>query len=154
MPIQNKKSSVHIIYGSTSGNTQMVSETVAMLLEQQKKSVSLTRAEMATEKDLKKADLTILASSTYGHGLLQEYMQAFVDKNEAVDLKKHAFAVIGLGDPKYDAQYHIEAAPILEEWIQKHNGIVVTPALRISGAPVRHLKTLVPLWVKQLLTAM
>ncbi|MBU1017495.1 flavodoxin domain-containing protein [Patescibacteria group bacterium] len=143
--------SVIIIYGSTGGNTEMVAETVADFLKEKKVRVDVKRAEQSTAKDLLKYDVCILASPTYGHGLLQEHMAKFMKGIKDIDLKGKPCAVIGLGDPKYEMQYHIESAPILEKKLTGAGGKILLPALRISRTPVMHLKGIIPHWTKQLI---
>ncbi len=144
--------SILFIFGSTGGNTEMVVEFVADLLRQKKYEVQIKRAEMSGSKDMLKADVVVLGSPTYGHGLLEDHMAKFARAMKDIDLKGKPCAVIGLGDPKYEAQYHIEAAPDLEKAIQGSNGKLILPSLRISGAPVMHLKGLIPHWTKQLIS--
>ncbi len=143
--------SVLFIFGSTGGNTEMVVEFVADLLKQKKYDVKIQRTELSQPKDMLKADMVVLASPTYGHGLLEDHMAKFVRAMKEVDLKGKPCAVIGLGDPKYEAQYHIEAAPDLEKAIKGSGGGLLIPSLRISGSPVMHLKGLIPHWTKQLI---
>lgn len=143
--------SVLFVYGSTGGNTEMAVEKVAELLQAKKHKVVLQRAERTDPKDLLKYDVIVLASPTYGHGLLQEHMAKFVKGLKEIDLKGKQCAVIGLGDPKYEAQYHIESAAKLEKLLEDHGGKILLPALRISRTPVMHLKGLIPYWAGQLL---
>lgn len=128
----------------------MVVEYIADLLNDKGCKVVSQRAENSNPKDLLKFDICILASPTYGHGSLEGYMAKFVKKLKDVDLKGKACAVIGLGDPKYEAQYHIESASILEDILTKIGGKILLPALRISRTPVMHLKGLIPFWTDKL----
>lgn len=141
--------SVLFVYGSTGGNTEMVVEKVAEILATKKHKIVLQRAERTNPKDLLKYDVIVLASPTYGHGLLQEHMLAFTKKLKEIDLKGKKCAVIGLGDPKYEAQYHIESAATLEKLLTGLGGKILLPALRISRTPVIHLKGLIPYWADQ-----
>lgn len=143
--------SVLFIYGSTGGNTEMVVDNLAELLKTKKHKVIVQRAEMSNPKDLLKYDVVILASPTYGHGLLQDHMLTFTKKLKEIDLKGKACAVIGVGDPKYEAQYHIESATTLEKVLSEQGGKLLLPALRISGSPVRHLNGFIPHWGKKIL---
>jgi flavodoxin len=142
---------VLFIYGSTSGNTEMVVESIAEFLEKKKFKTVTQRAEISNAKDILDYDVCILASPTYGHGLLEEHMAKFVKGMKGISLKGKPCAVIGLGDPKYEAQYHIESAPIMEKVLTDAGGKLVLPALRISMTPVMHLKGLIPNWAEQLL---
>ena len=143
--------SVLFVYGSTGGNTEMVVENVSELLKAKKHKVVIQRAETSDVKEILKYDVCVLASPTYGHGLLEGHMAKFVKGLKEVDLKGKPCAVIGLGDPKYEAQYHIESAPILEKRLTDAGGKILLPALRISRTPVMHLKGIIPNWANQLL---
>lgn len=143
--------SILIIYASTGGSTEMVAETISEMLIQKKHKVILQRAEQSKSGDISKADVLILASPTYGHGVLQEMMEKFLQTLGDVELKGKSCAVIGVGDPKYEPQYHIESATILEKFLTDHGGKLLLPALRISRSPVMHLKGLIPFWGKQLI---
>jgi len=144
--------SILLIYGSTGGNTEMVAEYIAGILQKHNFKTKVQRAELSKASDMLDFDACILASPTYGHGLLEEYMAKFLKGLKEIDLKGKLCAVIGLGDPKYEAQYHIESAPILEKKLSSAGGKIILPALRISRTPVMHLKGLIPNWTEQLIT--
>lgn len=146
--------SILFVYGSTGGNTEMVVESVADLLRNKKFKVDIKRAEMSNAKDILKYDAVILASPTYGHGLLEAHMAKWSKGLKEVDLKGKPCAVIGLGDPKYEMQYHIESAPILEKKLTDAGGKILLPALRISRTPVMHLKGFIPNWANNLITSL
>jgi flavodoxin len=148
--------SILFVYGSVGGNTQMAVEAVASFLEAKKFKVTLRHAEFCDPKELLKTDVCILASPTYGHGLLESSMGKFVGamKSVVLNLKGKPCAAIGLGDPKYEAQYHLESAPLLEKALIGSGGKILLPALRISGTPVQHLKGLIPSWSNQLADAL
>jgi flavodoxin len=141
---------VLIIFGSTSGNTELVAWQIAESLEEKQAKVKLIRAELAAAEDLdQEFDLIILAASTYGHGILQDHMLMFTQKIAKHDFKQRNMAVVGLGDSKYDAEYHIEAAPILEEFIKESNGNLIQDSLRISKSPIGQMDK-VTQWADQL----
>ncbi len=139
---------VLIIFGSTSGNTQLVAEKVGMVLEDAKHNVTIQRVEQSDVNDMKKPDVVILGASTYGHGILQDHFIPFREAMRSFDLNGQKCAVIGLGDPKYDAQYHMEAAPILEEAVKESGGNLLQPTLKVSGSPVRALDTYILKWAE------
>lgn len=144
--------SILIIYGSTGGNTEMVAEKVAIVLAEKGNKVIKKRVEKSSPHEMSKFDLSILASPTYGHGILQEDFIPFYKALQQTPLKNHRCAVIGLGDPKYDAQYHIESATILEDVIKKNEGQLILHALKISRSPVPHLDTKIKKWTEELNT--
>lgn len=145
---------IHLIYASTGGNTELVSQKVAQVLESKKHTVRLTRAERTAVSDIKGADGLVLASSTYGHGLLQYHMEAFVKLLHAEGLPVKRCAVIGLGDDKYDSYYHMESAKILEKTVQDLGGTLIVDSLRISKSPVPHLDGRIAQWAEKLANAL
>lgn len=132
----------------------MVAEYIASEAEKKGYKTACRRAEQSNPDDMLKFDVCVLASPTYGHGLLEGYMDKFIKKLNGVSLMGKPCAVIGLGDPKYEAQYHIESATILEDALTKAGGRILLPALRISRTPVMHLKGLVAHWAEQLIDRM
>ena len=138
--------SVLIIFGSTSGNTELVCDEVSQILREKKHKVVMQRAEQSSPADIKKHKFVILAGSTYGQGLIQEHMAKFIKTCSAADFKNKKFAVIGLGDNKYNTEYVIESARILENTVKNNEGELISPALRINKTPVPHLETTVKKW--------
>jgi len=144
--------SLHCIYGTTGGNTELVVDEVVDVLKQKGIRVTAARAEQSCPEDCAKADVLLLASSTYGHGLLQEYMEVFVGqvRKAGLALGGKPYAVIGLGDPKYDPEHHIEAAPVLEKFLNDRGGKKLIPSLKISRSPVPHLDLRIKEWAGSL----
>ncbi len=85
----------------------------------------------------------IFAAPTYDHGVLHEPFYRFLQAHKNRDLSNHGCAVIGLGDAKYDAQYNVESASLIETYIQEQKGTLITPSLRINKHPLGQLETLV-----------
>lgn len=137
------------IYGTTSGNTELVVQKVATVLQEKQIEVTLQRAECSSPADLENNDLYILAASTYGHGILQDYMIPFAKEMKDMSCAGKKFAVIGLGDNKYDAEYHIESARILEKLITECGGERVITALKISKSPIPQLEEKVQQWAEE-----
>ena len=59
-------------------------------------------------------------------------------------------AVIGLGDPKYDVDYNIEAAQILSDWFEAHGANQIIEPLKVNKSPLPQLNELVETWAKEL----
>lgn len=130
-----------IVYGSCGGNTKLVCDEVAAILG----DCEVLPAKVASVERLEKRDfdLLILASPTYGHGLLEDYMAAFVAKAGKVDLSGVKAVAIGLGDKKYDSDYHMEAADILTRFLRERGAEVVRHPLEINRSPLPYLENLV-----------
>ncbi|MDP2690799.1 MAG: flavodoxin family protein [bacterium] len=140
---------VIIIYGSTGGNTEMVCQKIAEILKKKNHKTTLQRAEWSKPEDLTKGDLCILGSPTYEHGVIQHHMGAFLKQCKIIT-RDHRFAVVGLGDPKYDEHYNIESANILEAFVKEHGGEEVIHPLRINKTPIPHLENEITEWALHL----
>ena len=146
-------SSVLIIFGSTGGNTELVCDKVAEVLETTGHKVKIKRAELANVSDIGEHDTVIFASSTYGQGLLQDYIEPLYFEIKKTGLKGKKCAVIGLGDNKYSIEYVVEAARILENMVKDAGGELIIPTLRINKTPVTQLNTSVNDWAQKLSNA-
>jgi len=145
--------SIIIIYGSTSGNTEMVSYKVTQVLESKGHKVTIKRAELSSPADIKGHDLCILGASTYGHGIIQNYMIPFIAEMKKGNFKGQNFAVIGLGDTKYDAHYNIESAIILENTIKETHGNLIHKSLMINKNPIWQMNKVTE-WAESLATTL
>ena len=139
-----------IIFGSTGGNTELVTDKVAQVLKNKKFKITVSRAEQTEVADLKNYDTLVLACSTYGHGVLQKDFRVLYNELQKTSFAGKKCAVIGLGDFKYELFYHIEAANILENLVKDNEGELLVPSLRISKSPVPHLGTTVKKWAEKL----
>ena len=142
---------IQIVYGSNSGNTQMVCQYVADFLEREGHTVALDRCEHYPENALTGHDLLILGCSTYEHGELEDHFKvSFWPRIQKVDLAGQRCAVIGLGDSKYDTDYNVESARILQKYVETHNGELVHENLMINKCPLSQLEVKVHKWAEAL----
>jgi flavodoxin len=144
---------IQIVYGSGGGNTELVCNMIAEKLLKDRSPVRLTRAKVSSFDDLEsEADLYILASPTYGHGQLEKYMGKFIAgyKSSDFDMKGKKFAVVGLGDKKYDEDYYIESARILEKFVTENGGELVCESLKIGGCVYNSLEEKVSSFCKSI----
>jgi len=144
---------IHIVYGTTGGNTQIVMDMVRVVLEEKGHSVKQEKAEVADLGHLLTNDCLILASPTYGHGQLEDHFKNTFWKEVHtidLDLSHHACAVVGLGDPKYDDDYNIESAVILKKFMEDRGGEMIIENLAINRSPLPQLETTVRAWAEKL----
>ncbi|MBD3156635.1 hypothetical protein GF369_02285 [Candidatus Peregrinibacteria bacterium] len=142
--------SILILFGSTGGNTELVCDEVLHIFKAKNHTAVMQRAENSSPDDMGAYDLCILASSTYGQGLLQDHMRAFIKSCSSKNISGNTFAVIGLGDNKYNTEYIIESAAILEKTVKDNDGTLLSPTLRINKTPVPHLETRVKKWANEI----
>lgn len=137
---------LHVIYASTSGHVEYVVQVLAEYLKNvktprsqgSKTNITMVRVEKATEKDLKKGDLLVLASSTWNtggiEGQLNPHMHDYLKKAvQGSDLKGKPVALVGLGDKRY--RYTVRAADHLEAFVASHKGKHIGKTLRIVNEP-------------------
>lgn len=141
---------VKIVYGSGGGNTELVCEKVAEVLEMRGHRVELLKAKLTEPEQVGEYDLLIFASPTYGHGQLEQYFEKFLSKMESVDLTGKPCSIIGLGDPKYDNDYHIESAKVIMDFLKRKNAKMVYIPLRVSKCPLPLLNGHVGRWAEKL----
>jgi flavodoxin I len=80
-------SSVLIVFGSTGGNTELVCDKVTEVLNNANHQVTVKRAEQSNINDLANFDVLVFASSTYGQGLLQDYIEPLYFEIKKTGLK-------------------------------------------------------------------
>nr|WP_320193082.1 flavodoxin [uncultured Desulfobacter sp.] len=126
-----------IVYGSTTGNTESVADTI---------STDLSKADYTTKRInvsdvgvdiLNEAfDLYLLGSSTWGEDEIEfqeDFAPFYENMNGDLNLTGKKFAVFGCGDSSYE--YFCGAVDALEERLVKLGGTLVCESLRIDGEP-------------------
>ena len=87
---------VGIFYGSTTGATEGVAETIASCLGVAREDIHNVGATKVNEVD--KYEVLLLGSSTWGIGELQDDWNDFLDKLKAKNLAGKVVAIFGCGD--------------------------------------------------------
>ena len=129
-------SSALIIYGSTTGNTEMVANRIGEVFSGKGISVVVKNVTEAKISELGSGyDLTLLGTSTWGEDEIefQEDFEPFFEEMDSANLKEKKVALFGCGDSSYE--YFCGAVDELEEKMEKLQANVVNIALRIDGDP-------------------
>ncbi len=84
-----------IFYGSTTGNTQAVAESINRYLDNQ---AAILNVENATVEDLEAYECLFLGTSTWGLGDLQDDWEGFISDLKAANLQGKKVALFGFGD--------------------------------------------------------
>lgn len=146
---------VHILYGTESGNAEMVAEDIAAAFGEQgfiTETAELTDVEIG---DLLTMKLAVFVTSTYGEGGLPESSAPFHEAlvAERPDLSGMRFAAFGLGDSIYETFNNaIETVrtSLLDLGAEqvgetaKHDAASAAPATELALAWARDLLTLMP----------
>lgn len=123
-------SNILIIYGSTTGNTEIAAEQISnhlSALSPKMQDVTDTSPEELTEYDV-----IIAGSSTWDDGLLQTDFRDFVE-NLKIDLTGKKIAAFGLGDTNYPE--FCKSAGILQDTFAKLGCQAIVEPLKIDGFP-------------------
>lgn len=129
-------SSALIIYGSTTGNTEMVANRVGEILSKKGFSVVVREVTEAKVSELGNGfDLTLLGASTWGDEEIefQEDFEPFFEELDSANLKEKKVALFGCGDSSYE--YFCGAVDELEDKMEKLQANVINQSLRIDGDP-------------------
>lgn len=125
-----------IIFGSTTGNTEAVAESIAETLASKGLEVDLKNVSDADVDELRdNTDLVILGASTWGHDEIefQEDFEPFYDQMNGVKMPGGRVALFGCGDSSYE--YFCGAVDLLEERVEDMGAEQIVEALRIDGDP-------------------
>jgi flavodoxin I len=147
-----QRQSLHIIFATTSGHTEFVVDTLARSVDLSDWEVEKTLAEKASQQDILRGAVLLLASSTWNaggvEGQLNPHMSVLLhSKAKDLDLAAKPSACIGLGDHRY--YYTARAANLLQGYVESHHGQLLLPALRIVDEPYGQEQAILG-WGKQL----
>lgn len=106
---------IGIFYGSTSGNTKQIAESIKSNLKQD--LVDIYNVTDATIEDVEKYDNIILGSSTWGTGILQKDFDYFLHNTlKKANLEGKKIAIFGTGDSaEYPESFADSIGIIFEE---------------------------------------
>ena len=149
---------IFLVYGTNSGGTSLVAETVASQLRAKGHQVSLKHAKDVQPTELSDDfDAVILGSCTWERytssgerleGQLQQHMFELLEHSNVPSQRR--FALFALGDSSYTdfcaAADHLEAA------VRKWSGTLIVPSLRLDSYyfNLRKNRTVVVEWSKKL----
>lgn len=132
--------SLHIIYASTSGNTEYVVDELMNCISKHKPELSVERqrAELAHPKDLLRGDVIILGSGTWNmdgvEGQLNMHMHELLhDRAKDLDLQGKPITFISLGDERY--YFRTRCTEHFLRFQRQHNGTLFIPPLVIVNEP-------------------
>ncbi len=123
-----------VIYGSTTGNTERLSEAVVEGL--QKGGVEVTVRDVINEihvDELTDYDLIVLGSSTWGEGELQDDFIDFYNKVGSVSLTGKRAAAFGPGDSELYPDTFCAAVDLLEYRLKECGAEIVAESLKVDG---------------------
>jgi flavodoxin len=126
---------IHIIYASTSGNTEYVMEQVAKYWQEAGMQVKLYRAEQTTISTISDNKYFLFATSTWDHGTINPFFNALLAEMKKADFSGKTASFIGLGDRRYEHHYFCSGMTLLKTIWEKNQGKSVGVALTIGREP-------------------
>jgi len=105
---------IAILYGTETGNAEMLAEDIAAHLDDH--DTSVTNLSDMDPADFSAGTLYLIVTSTYGDGELPASAKPFEDAMQAAspDLTGIHFAVFGMGDSEYDETFNFGGKRIEE----------------------------------------
>lgn len=129
-------SKVLVVYGSTTGNTESVSDVVAKIIAEAGHDVTTKNASDITVDNMADGyDTVLMGCSTWGDDdieLQDDFVPIFEDLEKA-GLKDKRVAVFGCGDTSYE--HFCGAVDVLEEKSESLGAEMIGASLKIDGDP-------------------
>lgn len=122
-----------LIYGTTTGNTETLSEAVVEGLRKGGVEVTVKDVTEANVNELKGYHLIVFGCSTWGDGELQGDFIDFYDKMKDISLAGKKAAVFGPGDKENYPDSFCEAVNILENRLKECGAELVIEGLKVDG---------------------
>ncbi|HIY33219.1 MAG TPA: flavodoxin domain-containing protein [Candidatus Evtepia faecavium] len=124
-----------IIFGSTTGNTEIVADQIAENMPGYTVEVVYV-TDAKDDAAVQAADLVVYGCSTMGLGELQEdFIPYYENRMTPALLKGKNVAVFGLGDKENYEDYFCWAADILAKKVQACGANLVCDPLKVDGEP-------------------
>ena len=122
-----------LVYGSTTGNTEALSEHVAAGLKQAGADVTVKDVADASVGELADYDAIVFGCSTWGDGELQDDFIDFHADLGGASLDGKKAAVFGPGDSDDYPDTFCEAVNILEEALKNSGAEIVAESFKVDG---------------------
>lgn len=140
---------IHIIYASTSGNTELTVEYIGDILKTSGLEVVFHRAEITPIEVIEDNELFLLATSTWEHGEINPFFNKLLKEMNGIDLVNKKAGFVGCGDIRYEELLFCEGAEILKRKFEERGGKQIYETLKINGDPCNSLDTLIKTWTEK-----
>ena len=121
-----------LVYGSTTGNTEVLSEHVAAGLKQAGADVTVKNVIDAGVDELIDYDAIVFGCSTWGLGELQDDFIDFHDEMDGILLEGKKAAVFGPGDSDSYPDTFCDAVDILEGRLENCGALIVAESFKVD----------------------
>ena len=122
-----------VIFGSTMGNTERLSEIIVEGLKEAEFEVLAKNVTDAKIGDIAGYDLVLLGSSTWGEGELQDDFYDFYESMNKEHLKGIKAAVFGTGDNDNHPDTFCGAVDLIEERLKASEASIIAKSFKVDG---------------------
>jgi flavodoxin len=137
-----------VIYASTSGNTEIVMETIAQVLGEYGFRSDLHRAEKTPISVIRHNHLFVFGTSTWEHGALNPFFRKLLKEMKAENLTGKSAVFVGCGDTRYEPVLFCEGIEKVRQVWEKQGGQTLGSILKIDGEPYPVLASDVTMWAE------
>lgn len=138
-----------IIYASTSGNVEAVSQFVSKHLNSKGYETSLHRAEVTSIKEIMDHPIVLFATSTWEHGEINPFFKPLLEDIGKANLSQKRAGFIGLGDRRYEEVFFCQGVEILKNAWETSGGRSIGTTLKVNGDPYVIMQTVIKDWASQ-----
>jgi flavodoxin len=139
---------IHCVYASTSGNVEIVAETVAKVLQGQELPVELHRAEQTAIDLIQNNQNFLFATSTWERGTLNPFFVPLLEEMKKIDFTGKKAGFIGLGDIRYENVFFNRGIDLIHDAWKANRGEVLFRLLKLNGDPYAQLDSVVTPWAQ------
>lgn len=122
-----------LIYGSTTGNTETLSEVVVEGLKKGGVEVTAKDVTDANVNELTHYDLIVLGCSTWGEGELQDDFIEFYEEMPNISLTGKKAAVFGPGGSELYPDTFCTAVDLLEDRLKECGAEIIVESFKVDG---------------------
>lgn len=120
-----------IVYGSTTGNTESLAQTILLILANHDIDITLKNVVDTHPDELDHYDFFLLGCSTWKNGSMQEHFGEFYKKLMFKNFKNRHFALFGTGRSEYD--HFCTALDIIRQCLIERGASELIESLKIDG---------------------
>ena len=137
---------IYLIYASTSGNVEIVMESIGNTLLSRGFKTTLCRAEETSIEVVGEHHKFVLGTSTWEHGRLNPFFAHLYEQLKTLDCQGKQAAFVGLGDRRYEPVLFCEGIEKIRRlWLQE-GGYEISTVLKIQGEPYAQIGSVVKPW--------
>lgn len=149
--MQTTSNELIALYASTSGNTEIVVETVVEKWRGAQIELQTFRVENADQSLLSSHSLFLFASSTWEHGAINPFFKTTLEQMKTMKCNEKYACFIGLGDTRYEPVLFCGGLQKIREIWKNQGGVELSPVLLINGDPYQQLNNRVTEWADKLI---